>query len=293
MALKIENERIIGTIDDLEEKLEGKLPIDRLELIELVSSWGRTNSFCTIDSNNFDIIIKECEKKDCYDLSKLDTSEITNMSSIFRQSNFNDNISNWNTSNVTDMEWMFFNAKSFNQELNFDTSKVTSMEGMFDYAESFNQAINFDTSNVVKMSYMFCNARSFNQELNFNTSNVTDMNYMFYNTIKFNQPLNFDTSNVISMEGMFYKTNIFNQPIIFDISKVTTMSYMFNNAKAFQNKYNSGEPLPNYTNEIKEWIINNRDRMNELDIKDKYGDQIDGFFSNILLTECNKLFYKQ
>ncbi len=282
MALEIINNRIVGTIDNLEEKLSGEIPVTRDELIVLINSWGRTHSFCTIDSNNFDIIIKECEKKESYDLSKLDTSEIPDMSSIFRQSNFNGNISNWNTSNVTDMEWMFFNAKSFNQYIGkWDTSKVTSMEGMFDYAESFNQAINFDTSNVVKMSYMFCNARSFNQELNFNTSKVTNMDYMFYNTIEFNQPLNFDTTNVISMEGMFYRANIFNQPIIFDISKVTTMSYMFNNAKAFLNKYNSGEYLPNYTNKIKEWLINNKERMNDIDIKDKYGDQIDDFFSDI------------
>ena len=281
MALEVINNRIVGTIDNLEEKLSGEIPVTREELLVLVNSWGRLGSFDSKASNNQMLMIDKCAAKECYDLSKLDVSETTDMSSIFRSSKFNGNISNWNTSNVTDMEWMFFNAKSFNQELNFDTSKVTSMEGMFDCAESFNQPLNFDTSKVVNMNYMFCNARTFNQELNFNTSNVTNMNYMFYNTIKFNQPLNFDTSNVISMEGMFYKTNIFNQPIIFDISKATIMSYMFEKTKAFLDKYNSGEPLPNYTNEIKEWIINNRDRMNELDIKDKYGDQIDGFFSNI------------
>ena len=33
--------------------------------------------------------------------------------------------------------------------------------------------------------------------------------------------------------------------------------------------------------DIKDWLNNNRDKMNELDIKDKYGDQIDDFFSNI------------
>ena len=29
MALKITNEKIVGTIDKLEDKLEGKLPVDR------------------------------------------------------------------------------------------------------------------------------------------------------------------------------------------------------------------------------------------------------------------------
>jgi hypothetical protein len=50
--------------------------------------------------------------------------------------------------------------------------------------------------------------------------------------------------------------------------------------------------LPNYTDDIKEWIINNRDRMNMIDLKEKHGDEIDNFFSdfsnNHLLTECNK-----
>ena len=272
-----------------EKLLSGEMPITRENLLVLVNSWGRLGSFNAKASNNQMLMIDKCEatqseqtefvRKECYDLSKLDVSEITDMSSIFRQSNFNGNISNWNTSNVTDMEWMFFNAKSFNQYIGkWDTSKVTSMEGIFDYAESFNQAINFDTSNVVKMSYMFCNARSFNQELNFNTSKVTNMNYMFYNTIKFNQPLNFDTSNVISMEGMFYKTNIFNQPIIFDISKATIMSYMFEKTKAFLDKYNKGESFPLDTKEIKKWFNINRDKMNEIDIKETQGEELDCFF---------------
>ena len=32
MTLKIIENKIVGTIDNLEEKLEGKLPVDRLEL---------------------------------------------------------------------------------------------------------------------------------------------------------------------------------------------------------------------------------------------------------------------
>ncbi len=61
MALKIKNERIIGTIDKLEEKLEGKLPITREELFVLVNSWGRRLGFATKDSQNKDIYIGSCE----------------------------------------------------------------------------------------------------------------------------------------------------------------------------------------------------------------------------------------
>ena len=45
MALSIKNEQIVGTINKLEDKLDGKLTIDRLELIYLVNSWGRKTSF--------------------------------------------------------------------------------------------------------------------------------------------------------------------------------------------------------------------------------------------------------
>ena len=44
MALKIIDKKIVGTIDNLQEKLDGKLPVDRLELLYLVNSWGRNKN---------------------------------------------------------------------------------------------------------------------------------------------------------------------------------------------------------------------------------------------------------
>ena len=41
MALEIIENKIVGTIDNIEDKLEGKLPINKLELIHLINSWGR------------------------------------------------------------------------------------------------------------------------------------------------------------------------------------------------------------------------------------------------------------
>ena len=45
MALIIENRKIVGEIDNLEAKLEGKIPVDRLELLYLVNSWGKNKYF--------------------------------------------------------------------------------------------------------------------------------------------------------------------------------------------------------------------------------------------------------
>ena len=55
MALSIKNQEIIGEIDNLEDKLEGKLPVDRLELLYLVNSWGRHYKFGVNDMQINDI----------------------------------------------------------------------------------------------------------------------------------------------------------------------------------------------------------------------------------------------
>ncbi len=60
MALKIIDKKIVGEIYFLEEKLEGKIPIDRLELLYLINSWGRSETFFTYN-NDIKIKIKKCE----------------------------------------------------------------------------------------------------------------------------------------------------------------------------------------------------------------------------------------
>ncbi len=189
MALEIKNERIVGRIDNLQEKLNGELPINRLELLYLVNSWGRNQELDT----NENIKIHECKSKECYDLSKLDTSKITDMSQLFQFSEFNGDISNWNTSNVINMSEMFRFAKFFNQALNnWDVSNVTDMGWMFFAAYNFNQALdNWDVSNVVDMREIFLSAMAFNQALDkWKVSNVRDMGGMFYDTIAFEIKLN-------------------------------------------------------------------------------------------------------
>ena len=125
---------------------------------------------------------------------------------------------------------------------------------------------------------------------------------MFLKANKFNQPLNFDTSNITCMENMFYCAESFNQPLNFDTSNVTNMKSMFYNARAFLDRYNNGASLPDKTEDIKEWININRDRMNAIDVKENQGKDItdihsmngiglhDDFFTNItnLRQQINK-----
>lgn len=58
-----------------------------------------------------------------------DVSNVTNMRSMFRSSQFNQDISNWDVSNVTTMDGMFEGASAFNQDISaWDVSNVANFE---------------------------------------------------------------------------------------------------------------------------------------------------------------------
>jgi surface protein len=221
-------------------------------------------------------------------INKWDVSQITDMSYLFMETNFNEDISNWNVSNVTDMSYMFYSATKFNQPIgSWDVSKVTNMAKMLSNATDFNQPIgSWNVSNVTNMEAMFYDASSFNQPIgSWNVWNVTNMAEMFYNAKNFNQPighvdvdnLGWNVWNVTNMTHMFQNATNFNQPIgSWNVSTVTDMRGMFYNATNFNqpigkwnvsNVTNMAEMFYNATNfnqPIGEWNVSNVKDMTEM-----------------------------
>ena len=174
------------------------------------------------------------------DFTYLDTSQVTNMSSMFRYCSSLTNIifgDNFDTSNVTNMSYMFSSCSSLaNLDVsNFDTSNVTNMSSMFQSCSSLTSldVSSFDTSNVTRMSGMISNCSNLTSldVSNFDTSEVTNMSQMFSgcsDLINLNLS-NFNTSNVTNMSNMFWGCNSLSVLDLsnFDTPNVTNTSYMF------------------------------------------------------------------
>ncbi len=137
------------------------------------------------------------------DVTKVNTSKITNMSKLFyKNSTFNQDISAWDTSNVTNMNEMFAYAYRFNQPIgSWNVSKVRNMSQMF---------------RGVYISYVQrLSSTDFNQDLStWNVSSVQTMHKMFYGS-NINQDLTkWNVSNVSSWKGIFEKISVRGKPWI-------------------------------------------------------------------------------
>ena len=99
-------------------------------------------------------------------LENLDTSNVTTMYRTFYQfisatddKQFNYNLSKWNTSKVTNMEGMFYQCSKLTtlDVSGWDVSKVTNMKEMFFYCDGLTtlNLSGWDVSNVTNMDSMF------------------------------------------------------------------------------------------------------------------------------------------
>jgi surface protein len=175
------------------------------------------------------------------DISKWDTSSVTDMSYMFNSALNIPDISGWNVRSVTDMSGMFHNAQYFDKDISgWDVSSVTDMNSMFLYAYSFNQSLGmWDVSSVTNMSNMFDQAYKFNGDIGgWDVSSVTDMSNMFDSANSFNQDIGgWDVSSVTDMTSMFEGAVTFNQDISkWNVKNVTKHWNIFNGAISISKK---------------------------------------------------------
>ena len=125
------------------------------------------------------------------DLNFIDTSLITDMSSLFMRLYIrNIKIGKWDTSNVTDMCSMFSGCKKFDADIS-----------------------SWDVSKVENMAYMFCNCSKVSSDLSgWDISNVVYNNYMFdgcYNcTIDHRPQVSYHTRLIHSMYEISKRYNV-------------------------------------------------------------------------------------
>ncbi|MDE5756942.1 MAG: BspA family leucine-rich repeat surface protein, partial [Clostridia bacterium] len=181
-----------------------------------------------------------CDQLWSVDLSKLDTSDVADMSSMFDGCNglTSLDVSNFDTSKVTNMSYMFEHCNGLTSldVSNFATSKVTNMSYMFESCGGLTSLdlSAFNTESVTNMAGMFsaCASLTSLDVTNFDTSNVTNMNAMFHSceTLTSLDVTYFDTSNVNNMALMFNWCSSLTSLDLsnFNTSNVTTMSGMFN-----------------------------------------------------------------
>ena len=221
------------------------------------------------------------------DLSKFDTSRVTNMSHMFNgMRNLTTlNLSDFNTSNVTNMGGMFFNMTNltaFNFS-NFDTSKVTDMGSMFYGMSSLTtlDLFNFNTSQVMIMGGMFFNMANLTtlNLSNFDTSNVTDMRSMFNgmtNLVSLDIS-SFNTKNVENMSGMFSLLRKIEHLDLshFRTDKVTNMGSMFYQMTALKTINLSNFNTANVTDMSSMFSMD--DNLTELDLSSFATPKVENF----------------
>ncbi len=194
-------------IDDI---ISGKL--NKASAIRFMSDPDNIGVY-SVSNDNIKDIIKNCIKYYGNDinLNWLDVSQVTDMSELFAESEFNGDISKWDVSSVTDMSDIF-TCSTFNSDISkWDVSSVVDMSYMFFYSEFNGDISNWDVSSVTDMSRMFQGSK-FNGDIsNWDVCSVTNMSYMFWRS-EFNGDIsNWDVRSETNIEDMFYYSPLQNQ----------------------------------------------------------------------------------
>ena len=174
--------------------------------------------------------------KSLISISLLDTSNVTNMGDMFQHCFNLTSIPLLDTSNVTTMFSMFSNCSSLTTIPLLDTSNVTSMDSMFQNCFNLTSIPLLDTSNVTNMAGMFQSCSNLTTIPLLNTSNVTAMFSMFSDCSSLTTIPLLNTSNVTDMNNMFSDCSSLTSIPLLNTSNVTDMNNMFRGCSSLNNE---------------------------------------------------------
>ena len=180
------------------------------------------------------------------DMSKLDTSNLTNASGMFDGCSSLTTIgdlSGWNTSSLTNASDMFAvcsKLTTLGDLSGWDTSNLTDASYMFSVCSNLTtlgDLSGWNTSNLTDASYMFSvcsNLTTLGDLSGWDTSNLTNASYMFHwcsSLTTLGDLSGWDTSNLTRAQYMFgFCSRLSADCSSWDVSKVANHSYFNTNA---------------------------------------------------------------
>ncbi len=225
---------------------------DRLKLLD-ITQWG------IFKFGNTGGYLRGCENLVSTATDVPDLTGMTNFTSIFENTAFNSDVSEWDVSNITTFDSAFRNSAFNHASIGvWEMGSALNIQSMFQDNAVFDQDIDdWDVSNVTTMALTFNNATAYNQPLNsWDVTSLSSMHWTFNGATLFNQPLNnwvttsltllrstfrdcafdqslssWDTSGVTSMDSCFLDNTAFDQDLSnWDIEAVTVLTFMFSGA---------------------------------------------------------------
>lgn len=189
---------------------------------EVFEGTGIVNLFNTTDCTKMSGTFRNTLKFKGY-IKGWDTQNVTDMSSMFEGSNFNQSIADWNVDNVVTTANMFKDTTEFNQWIapwfEGDTKQIQDMSGMFEGSIFNSKLAGWNMQSVKTTANMFKNSK-----FNLFIGNwfkpgagksfvIEDMSGMFEGSDFTGKLASWDMQTVKTISGMFKDNNKFNQYI--------------------------------------------------------------------------------
>ncbi|MDO4913185.1 MAG: BspA family leucine-rich repeat surface protein, partial [Bifidobacteriaceae bacterium] len=235
---------IPGALDNAEVQIDAKVMKSVIDNGATSISFSDTASNETVKATGFDWTgaMSDSESLASVDLERLDTSEVVNISNLFKGDvNLKTaNVSGWDTHSIFNMSGAFMNTGLTSVDVaKWNTSAVEDMSNMFSGSQisEFNLS-SWTTTGVTDMSNMFSDNAAFTSlDLSsWNTQNVTSMAGMFSGdtALKTLNTTGWNTGKVTNMSGMFYQASALTDLDIanWDVSSLTNIEMMFEGASS-------------------------------------------------------------